>query len=508
MARIAIGGWQHETNTFATIKADYAAFASADEWPAMHHGAEMVQAVESVHLPIAGAIDALRARDELVPLMWCSATPCAHVTEHAFEKICAEMLELLRRALPVDGVYFDLHGAMVCEHLQDGEGEFLRRARQLVGADTPIFVSLDLHANVTQAMVDHADVLDIYRTYPHIDMAQTGHRVATLLSEHVNNNSRRPLHKSFRQLDFFVPLNSGCTLIEPCKTIYHALPELITEKVSSLSFACGFHLSDIFAAGPALVGYGENAAAVEHAVEALANLIREHREDFHEKSPAKIWQLEPGIKEAQRALDTHGATVVLADTQDNPGGGGSGDTTGVLQAMLAQRLTHAALGVINDAEVAATAHQVGIGKKFVAQLGGKTDAGQSFDQSPAQAFGRTPFQCEVEVMNLSDGNFTASGPMYRGANMQLGSCAWLSIGGIDVVVCCKAVQTADQAHFRHIGIKPDQMNYIALKSSVHFRNDFEKLASKIIVIAAPGVVYADPATLSYKHLRESLRVSR
>ncbi|WP_424948228.1 M81 family metallopeptidase [Candidatus Spongiihabitans sp.] len=497
MARIAIGGWQHETNTFATVKADFEAFESADEWPGMNQGQAMIDAVKQVHLPIAGAISALNQqrpdedKHEIVPLMWCSATPCAYVTEDAFERICENMLGLLRRALPVDGIYFDLHGAMVCEHLQDGEGEFLRRVRKLVGADMPIFVSLDLHANVTQAMVDHASVLDIYRTYPHIDMGETGYRVAGLLSDYLKNP--RPIHKSFCQIDFLIPLNAGCTLIEPCKMIYRELPKLVTEKVSSLSFACGFHLSDIFDAGPTVVGYGDNPMEVNNAVQALADLIYDNKQKFYEK----IWPVEQSMVQAKQAFKRHGATVVLADTQDNPGGGGAGDTTGVLQAMIEHNLEHAALGVINDAEVAAIAHEVGIGGRFVAQLGGKTDSGRI----PGQA----PFQGEVEVRNLSDGCFTATGPMYKGANMELGLCAWLSISGIAVVVCSKAVQTADQAHFRHIGIEPGEMDYIALKSSVHFRNDFEKLASKIFIVSAPGVVHADPATLRYKNIRAAMR---
>lgn len=488
MARIAIGGWQHETNTFATVNADFEAFESADEWPCMSQGQAMIEAVEQVHLPIAGAISALNERrHQLVPLMWCSATPCAYVTEQAFEKICANMLALLRQALPVDGIYFDLHGAMVCEHLQDGEGEFLARVRKLVGQEVPIFVSLDLHANVTQSMVEHASVLDIYRTYPHIDMGETGYRVASLLSDHLENS--RPLYKSFRQIDFLIPLNTGCTLIEPCKMIYRALPKLVSEKVSSLSFACGFHLSDIFDVGPAVVGYGDDQRAVDDAVQTLVDLIHDNEEKFYEK----IWLVDQGIVEAKQAFERYGGTVVLADTQDNPGGGGGGDTTGVLQAMIEHNLVNAALGVINDAETVAIAHEVGIGGRFMAQLGGKTDSCQQ------------PLQCAVEVRNLSDGCFIATGPMYKGANMELGLCALLLISGIAVVVCSKAVQTADQAHFRHIGIEPGDMDYIALKSSVHFRNDFEKLASKIFVVAAPGVVYADPITLRYENIRQTIR---
>lgn len=490
MSRIAVGGWQHETNTFATLKADYDSFKSADEWPALHLGQEMLDSVRNVHLPIAGALKALEEHNnEIVPLLWCSATPCSLVTEEAFEIICNDMLQILEQSLPVDAIYFDLHGAMVCEHVQDGEGEFLQRVRNLVGNDLPIYVSLDLHANVTPLMVEHASVLDIYRTYPHIDMAETGYRVSTLLHETLNTGII--LKKSFRKIDFLIPLNSGCTLIEPCNTIYDALGSLVSDNVTALSFACGFHLSDIFDVGPAVVAYGVTQKDTDQAVNKLSEIIYSNKQNFYEK----IWPVDEGIIEAKREFEKIGRTVVIADTQDNPGGGGAGDTTGVIQAMINHKLENAVVGVINDAEVADQAHQLGIGGKFVAKLGNKVVSTDS------------QFQPEIEIRNLSDGKFTGTGPMYKGANMEIGLTALLEISGIQVVVCSKSVQTADQAHFRHIGVEPDQLDFIALKSSVHFRNDFSSLASKILIISAPGEVFADPATLQYKNIRPNIEIT-
>ena len=492
MARIAIGGWQHETNTFAAVKADFAAFEQVDEWPGMHVGQTMVNAVKDVHIPIAGAIKALSEHQHnIVPLLWCSATPSSYVTEDAFERISCKMLALLEEALPIDAIYLDLHGAMVCEHLQDGEGELLTRVRELVGNDVGIFVSLDLHANVTPLMVEKATLLDIYRTYPHIDMGETGYRIAKLLSEWLEYS--KPLFKAFHQIDFLIPLNTGCTLIEPCKAIYNYLPTLVSQQVPSLSFACGFHLSDIHDVGPAVIGYGLTQAQASSAVESLVNVIQCSKPNFYEK----IWPVDIGLAEARQAFQQNGATIVIADTQDNPGGGGTGDTTGVLQAMISHQLENAVVGVINDAEVAAMAHEVGMGKTFLASLGGKTG---TQDQQP--------FLCEAEVINLSEGCFVAKGPMYKGANMELGLCALLMISGVSVVVCSKAVQTADQMHFKHLGIEPAEMSYLALKSSVHFRNDFEDLASKILIVSAPGEVYADPARLSYKNIRPNIDITR
>jgi microcystin degradation protein MlrC len=182
MGRIAIGGMQHETNTFAPSKADYDAFLQGGGWPSIQHGESMIEAVAGANIPLQGAIVALRgAGHGLVPLTWAAASPSAHVTTRAFEDIVGDMLARLRGAGRVDGVYLDLHGAMVTEQHDDGEGELLRRVREVVGPGVPVVASLDLHANVTRAMVRHADALSIYRTYPHVDMAETGARAAGLL---------------------------------------------------------------------------------------------------------------------------------------------------------------------------------------------------------------------------------------------------------------------------------------------------------------------------------------
>ena len=492
MARIAIGGWQHETNTFATLRADYEAFAIADEWPPLESGQAMLDAVRGVHLPIDGAIRALEEDGhELVPLLWCSATPCSFVTEEAFERISAEMLGLLERSLPVDAIYLDLHGAMVCEHFEDGEGELLARIRELVGDEMPVFASLDLHANITPAMVENATVLDVYRTYPHIDMGQTGYRVARFLSQHLS--SPRPLFKSWHQVEFLIPLNTGCTLIEPCQSIYASLPQHISDEVPSCHWPADSTFRILIMWGPALVGYGRTREAADKAIGSMAAIIREKQDEFHER----IYPVQDCAQIAKNEFAIKGGTIVLADTQDNPGGGGSGDTTGLLQAMIAGGLENALLGVINDAEVATQSHEAGIGKRIQVSLGGKVGG-------PAAG----PFQCEALVRNLSDGSFTATGPMYRGAHMQLGLTALLEISGILVAVCSKAVQTADQEHFRHLGVEPAEMDYVAVKSSVHFRNDYDELASAILIVASPGEVYADPAVLEYRNIRPEIEITR
>ncbi len=495
MARIAIGGWQHETNTFATIKADYAAFELANEWPPLARGDAMLDAVQGVHLPINGAADHLNQfNHKLVPLLWCSASPSSYVTEDAFERIMAMLLEEIQSALPLDGIYLDLHGAMVCEHLQDGEGEILQRIRTLIGDTIPIAVSLDLHANVTQKMVNHASVIDIFRTYPHIDMGETGARTAGHLLDLIKRG--KPYYKAFRQTDFLIPLNWGCTVIEPGQSLYAHLPTLIKPQVTALSFACGFHLSDIHDVGPSMVAYGTDQAQVDEAADTMLAAIQAREADFS----GKIWPTEQGVKEALRLLkltnDKGQGPVILADTQDNPGGGGPGDTTGLLKTMLELEVQNAVLGIISDPIAAKAAHKVGIGGVLTAQLGER-----------AGLAGHRPLAIEAKVLNLSDGRFTATGPMYHGARVEIGPCALLQINGVQVVVSSRAVQVADQQMFKHIGVDPSEKAIVALKSSVHFRNDFSDMAHTILVVAAPGPVYADPEALDFKHIRPGVRRS-
>lgn len=489
MARIAIGGWQHETNTFAPIKADFAAFERADEWPGLCLGSELWAEVEGVHLPVTGAIEALRERGhELMPLLWCAATPSAHVTEDAFERIAATLLAALRRALPLDGVFLDLHGAMVCEHLEDGDGEILRRVRAAVGPAVPVVASLDLHANVTPAMVAHADALDIYRTYPHVDMGETGARAAAHL--HALLRSRGRWYKALRRTEFLIPLNWGCTWHQPARGLYARLPELVAGEVAALGFACGFPLSDIREAGPAVVAYAGSQTAADGAADALLAEAAACEADFRGDLYAPGEAVSTALRLAQNAR----GPIVLADTQDNPGGGGPGDTTGLLRALIEGGARGAVMGVLADPEAAARAHAAGVGAEPHMALGDKSGLP-----------GHRPLTATFKVLGLGDGSFTATGPMYRGARMRLGPMALLEVEGVRVLVASKAVQAADQSMFHHLGVEAAREPIVALKSSVHFRNDFQEMASAILIVTAPGPVHADPGMLPFRHLRPEVR---
>ncbi|MBP5856984.1 M81 family metallopeptidase [Marivibrio halodurans] len=494
--RIAVGGFQHETNTFAPVKADFESFARAGGWPALAHGPAMLEAVDGVHIPITGAVTALTgAGAELVPLSWAAATPSAHVTENAYERIATALVEGLERAIaaegPVDGLYLDLHGAMVTEHLEDGEGELLRRFRDLLGPDVPIAVSLDLHANVTEAMVAHADLIDIYRTYPHVDMGETGARTALHLLE-IARTHRRPA-KSLRKLDFLIPLNWGCTELAPMDRLYgKTLPGMLDRDpgLRALAIACGFPQADIREVGPAILAYAEDQRTADAAADALADAMIAAKPEFGEP----IYPPDAAVRRAMEIVaDGARKPVVIADTQDNPGGGGPGDTTGMLRALLDAGAQGAVLAMLIDPESAALAHATGVGGDAPFALGGRHFPGDR----PVEAAGR--------VVSLGDGRFTATGPMWGGARMELGPMALIEVAGVRVVLASRSEQAGDQSMLRHLGLEPADQPILVLKSSVHFRADFQPIASAVLTAAAPGPVIADPATLDYKHIRDGVR---
>src|SRR4029077_10930916 len=150
MTRVAVGGFLHETNTFAPTKATYDDFVHGGGWPSMTEGPDILKGMRNINVGLAGFIDAAETNGwELVPTIAAAASPSAHVTRDAFERIVKVMVDGIAAAAPLDAVYLDLHGAMVTEHLDDGEGEVLARARTVIGRDVPLVASLDLHANVT-----------------------------------------------------------------------------------------------------------------------------------------------------------------------------------------------------------------------------------------------------------------------------------------------------------------------------------------------------------------------
>ena len=492
MARIAVGGFQHETNTFAPSPADYAAFESGGGWPGICFGEALPPTLCGANIPAGGALEAFHAAGHTtVGLAWAAASPSDRVTHDAYERITGEMVARLQKALPVDGVYLDLHGAMVAEDYDDGEGELLARVRRVVGERVPVVISLDLHANVTRQMFALADGMVIYRTYPHIDMAETGARAAQLLMQMLASG-RRPA-KRFHTFGYLTGIPSQCTLIEPCHSIYALLGALETRHAVSLSFAPGFPMADFADCGMSIAGYGADERALERAMSELRVRIEDAEKEF-------ALELHTPADALRRAMRTGsiGRPTVLADTQDNPGAGGNGDTTGLLAAMLEMRPQDAVLGMLIDPASARRAHEAGRGSTAAFSIGALSGVA-----------GIEPVHARFRVEALGDGLFTGTGPFYRGFRMHMGPMACLvseSAPGVRLVLATTKCQTADQEMFRHVGIEPKMQRIVAVKSSVHFRADFEPMAKEVLVVKSPGPALADPVEFSWKKLRKGIRL--
>ena len=482
--QIAVGGFQHETNTFAAHPATLADFEAPDAWPGLVRGAELFDAVAGINLPAAGFIDAMRMGHELIPLAWCSATPSGRVTREAYEHIAKLLLDEIERHRAVDAVYLDLHGAMVAEHIDDGDGELLRRVRARVGRDVRIVASLDYHANVSDLMLRSADALIAYRSYPHIDMSEAGVRAGRCLLE----MGSRSLVSERVEIPFLIPLTSQCTLVEPMTSAMDELRELERMPIHTLSFTPGFPAADVAECGPCVFGYGTDRLPLRAAVEHLAARVGALEADF----ALQIHSIDSALRLLTHAPHMTRRPIVLADTQDNPGGGGTADTTSLLKALHRQSVPRVLAGVLCDPLAAARAHNAGVGARIDIALGGRS------------GYGETPFVGRFEVLALGDGKFAATGPFYRGARMDLGQMALLRIGDIHVAVSSRKQQAADQAMFRHLRVEPAEFAVLALKSSVHFRADFGAIANRVIVVEAPGANIADPARLAFAKMKRRI----
>ncbi|AVO36926.1 M81 family metallopeptidase [Pukyongiella litopenaei] len=500
--RVALAGFLHETNTFAPTRARMADFVQGGGYMPISRGRAVIERGRDINLGIGGAVEfGESAGWDMVPILWAGAIPSAHVCQDAYESITAEIISGIAGAGHLDGIFLDLHGAMVAEHEDDGEGRLLADLRAAVGPDVPIAAALDLHGNITQQMVDAADVVVGFRTYPHVDMAETGHRAARQLQALMARGA--PFAKAFRRLPFLIPIAWQSTRAEPARGLYDLVagletgpetgPEFGPESgpVASTSFFFGFPAADFPGCGPTVICYGDTAAAADGAADAIEQAVLDAEPAFAGTSHDP----DAGVIEAMRIAATATRPVVIADTQDNPGAGGDSNTTGMLRALVRQNAQRAALGNMVDPAAAAAAHDAGEGVEIDIALGGFSGIS-----------GDAPFQGRFMVEKLSDGRLVATGPFYGGAPLDMGPSACLRIGGVRVVVTSNKAQMADREMYRFVGIEPEQQAILVNKSSVHFRADFDPIAETILTCIAPGPMPVSPASLPFTNLAPGIRL--
>jgi microcystin degradation protein MlrC len=536
---ILIAGYQHETNTFAPTLAGWDAFTAGHTFPAYRRGAGMAASFTGVNIPIGGFIAAAQQHGwHLIESVWAGATPSSYVTADAFDRIADEIVHDVRQAMStgLDAIYLDLHGAAVAHNADDSEGELLARIRAVTGDALPIVASLDLHANVTHRMLQLADALVSYRTYPHVDMADTGRLAASLLERRMQRGTREPLH--YQRFPYLIPLNSQSTWMQPAKRLYDELIALDQQHGTVLSFCMGFPAADFAECAPMVWGYGD---AAQEAVSAL----------YKSALPAAQW--DPGVKSVREAVAlaieraAHSQQpIVIADTQDNPGAGGDSNTTGVLHELLRQGAGErfpgrVAIGMVFDPQAALQAHAVlpvskpvsvsvsvpvsepvlasnqPVVQAFTAQAAIKiivtttivTSVGKAVPTFTGQ-LSDAPVQGTWTVEHTSDGNCVYTGPMMTGVTARLGPSAALRLDGIRVAVVSGKAQLLDRQLLRMVGIDAEDMKIIVVKSSNHFRADFTPLVANpaldIIVVKAAGPMAADPADLPWKKLQVSAKL--
>ena len=489
MARIAVGGFQHETNCFVPARTDFEYFAAHRDRPPLVRGPDVIKWLSDTSFALPGFFAEMGARHDYVPLVWTSGGAGGYVTRDAFERITGEMVGRLSEAMPVDAVYLELHGAMVSEDFEDAEGELLRRVRAVVGERVPVVISLDYHANVTPQMVQMTDGIAGYQTYPHVDRRQTGQRAAKVLATVLARG--RPAGRALRKTPFLIPLNSQCTMIDPSKTIIEKAAQLEGGDVLNVSYLAGFPPSDLFDCGPSVVVHAYTQSQADAAADQLARDIALREPEFAQP----LLQPDEAVQQAMRIAAKASRPVILADTQDNPGAGGTGDTTGVLEALVRNRAQKAVVGIFCDPEAAAAAHRAGENAEIAIALGGK------FGPEGVQ-----PYSAKFRVARLGDGRMRTTGPSVGGRDIDLGPMALLQIDGVSVVVSSKRMQAHDQAPFRHLGIEPKEQKILALKSTVHFRADFQPIAEEVLVVLAPGGHVVDTTKYPFKRLRPGVRL--
>ena len=479
--RIAIGGISHETSTFVKTPTTLKDFESGF---GLFRGQQIIDRFTGANICAGGFIDGAKKHGfEIAPLLWTFAYPSGVIVRDDYELLKNEFLQRLRDEEaargPVDGVLLDLHGAMVVEGIDDGDGDFIAAVREFIGADRPIVVTQDLHGNHSQHRVDQADAIIGFDTYPHVDMAERGREAADLIVATIHGEVRPVM--ALRQLPLFWNVPCQVTALSPMSELIRRAHELETRAgILSVTVATGFPWADVPDMGASVIVVADNDDALARATaDELGDWIWENRQRWSCAPVSATEAIERGESGGQ-------FPIVLADHADNTGGGSPGDSTEVLRTFIERKLSDAVILYIVDPEVVEQAHAAGVGSQIAVSVGGKSD--------PVQG---PPVEMDVRVMALSDGDFTYDGPMYAGLTGNMGRSAWLQQDGVSVVVVTAHEQPLGPAFARTLGIECERMRYIAVKSAAHFRASFERFAGVIINVDAQAIQTHDFAKLKY-----------
>ena len=468
MKRVLTGRFMHETNTFSIVKTDMALWRRRD----FHTENEIPMVFRGTRSALGATFEAADKYGwTLIHPISANANPSGTVTDDAFETIGGMILAAAERQGPIDGVLFHLHGAMVTESHEDGEGELLERLRGVIGPDIPIVVTLDLHANVTEKMAEQASALIAFRTYPHIDMYERAWQGAELLEQAMAGKikprtiiARRPM---IHGLDW------GRTQKGPMAELI-ARGEALERagEVLAVSVCAGFSLANIRDVGPSVtVTIDElGGGGVGPPARDFAETFMDHAWVTREYTSLHLLSVAAAVA---RAGEGRGGDkpLIIADYTDNPGGGGYGDATAFLKGLVDAQVEGIAFHAIYDPEAVEAGLAAGLGPATLT-LGGKTD--------PSRGGG--PLTLSGEVTCLTTGKFIAYGPMGGGVERNYGPSMVFRVGGIDIILISNNGQATDLGQFTSLGIDPTRYPTVAVKSMQHFRAAFEPIAREVILV--------------------------
>jgi microcystin degradation protein MlrC len=470
--RIAILGIHLESNAFApvTTAGDFRA-SCYFEGAAML--AEAAQPAPAMPAEIPGFIGAMNAAGpwEPVPILITATEPGGPADSQFIDATLARMRSMLAACGPLDGVYISNHGAMVSTADSDPDGALYALARDAVGPDRPVVATVDLHANISERMVACADAIISYRTNPHVDRRERGAEAAPLLRRLLAGER---LEKTFIHLPIAAPT---VTLL----TARGAYADMIAEgqrhigpDLPVVSAVGGFVFADAAEAGMSILAYGSG-----HKPKAVALKLAEFAWAERDRFRVRLTSLDEAVGRAVAAGRSDGKAVVcLADVADNPGGGGRGNTTDIVEALIAARAERALLGSFVDPPAAARCHAAGVGSRVALVL----------NDGRADAHGRA-VPVELEVLALSDGAIAGRRGVYAGRTVHLGPTAAIRIGGLTMIVCSRRVQCADPAFFEALGLDVGSFASLTVKSRGHFRAGFDEwyADSQILEVDAAGL---------------------
>jgi microcystin degradation protein MlrC len=480
--RLLIAMMKHETNTFSPVITDLQRFR---DW-GMHEDEAVVTAYRGTNHPLAAYIDlADRMKAEIVSPIAAEAMPSGLVRKEAYDYITNRIVDAAKSQGPFDAILLDLHGAMVPEGLDDGEGPLLARLRQAC-PNTPIGVTFDMHGNMTSEIMENADVVLCYKHYPHIDMAEQGAVCAEIIHRMIKGEVRPVISWAPARI-LAQTLRMG-TADEPMKTAQAMTRRLGKRKgILAASVFGGFPMADIPSAGLSVVVVADaNRKVADKARDELLAYCRAEKAEW-------IYRHEPLEKAVARAAKVNAHPVILLDHADNVGSGGTSDTMMAIAEVLRQKLEGVAMAAVYDPAAVECMASAGVGATLSLDLGGHSD------MPSIQETGK-PLHLTGRVRRITDGEWIVRGPMYTGSRVTAGKTALFETGGMQIIVTSLHHEPWDAGIFTHIGIDPAHCRYIMLKSRIHYRAGFQSFAKSTITLDGVGVTTSDNRRLSYHRL--------